>query len=138
VFWLRAAMGEEPTLISASHRLNARGADIETDATFSFASGATGAISCSMERDFAAWLKVEGSDGSLFVPDPLSPKDQVLTLIVGGQTTEEQFNSRPTYAFQLEAFRDAVLDGRPVHTRGSDSLATIMLLSEIRALAMKE
>jgi predicted dehydrogenase len=138
VFWLRAVMGEEPKLVSASHRLNERGADIETDASFTFASGATGAISCSMDRDFAAWLKVEGSDGSLLVPNPLSPKEQVLTLTAGGQTTEEQFISRPTYAFQLEAFRDAVLDGKPVHTRGEDSLKTIKLLSDIRALAMKE
>jgi predicted dehydrogenase len=138
LFWLRAAMGEEPTLISASHRLNDRGADIETDASFIFVSGATGSISCSMERDFAAWLKVEGSDGSLCVPNPLSPKEQVLTLTAGGQTTEEQFTPRPTYAFQLEAFRDAVLNGTAVRTRGDDSLKNIQNLSNIRALAMKE
>ncbi len=138
VFWLRASMGEEPMLLTASHRLNDRGADIETDASFSFASGATGSISCSMERAFAAWLKVEGSAGSLFVPNPLSPNEQSLTLTLGGKTTEEAFTTRPTYAFQLEAFRDAVLDAKPVHTRGADSLQTIKLLSDIRALAMKE
>jgi predicted dehydrogenase len=138
VFWLRAAMGEEPLLVSASHRLHETGADIETTATFTFPSGAAGAISCSMERDFSAWLKVEGELGTLFVENPLSPPKQTLTLDIKGVVSEEIFSERTTYAFQLEAFRDAVLQGTPAHTRGEDSMATIKLLSDIHAHAMKE
>ncbi len=138
VFWLRAAMGEEPALTSATHRLNERAADIETNATFEFPSGATGSIACSMDREFAAWLKVEGDAGTLFVNNPLSPQDQKLTLEIGGDVNEERFTSRPTYAYQLEAFRDAACNRKPVKTRGTDSLRTIQLLSDIRALAMKE
>lgn len=139
VFWLRATMGEEPQLVSAAHRLNYKGADIWTDAAFCFGSGATGSISCSMERAFAAWLKVEGESGNLFVNNPLSPpKEQTLTLDIDGRITEERFTTRPTYSFQLEAFRDAVAKGEPVHTRGVDSLATIQALQGIRALAGKE
>ena len=138
LFWLRAAMGEEPVLISASHRLSDRAADIETDAGFTFASGATGSIACSMERSLSAWLKVEGESGTLFVNNPLSPSDQRLTIKRNGHAREEVFTSRPTYAFQLEAFRDAITKGSDVYTRGTDSLKTIQLLSEIRALAMKD
>jgi predicted dehydrogenase len=138
VFWLREAMGEEPVLVSASNRLNESGADIETEATFTFPSGATGTISCSMERDFAAWLKVEGDLGTLFVKNPLSPPKQALMLDINGRVSEELFTERSTYTFQLEAFRDAVLHGAPVHTRGKDSLATVILLSDIRTLAHKE
>ena len=138
-FWLRATMGEEPRLVSAAHALNDRGADIWTDATFTFTSGATGSINCSMERPFAAWLKVEGECGSLFVNNPLSsPIEQALTLEIGGEIINENFTVRPTYSFQLEAFRDAVLGGAPPHTRGTDSLATISLLQDIRAMANKE
>ena len=137
VFWLRATMGEEPMLLSASHALNDRGADKWTDATFGFESGATGSISCSMERPFAAWLKVEGEQGELFVDNPLSPPEQSLSITKDGVTTKEQFSWRPTYEFQLEAFRDAVLKGAPVQTRGADSLATIRLVENIRALASK-
>jgi predicted dehydrogenase len=138
VFWLRATMGEEPELTSASHRLNDRAADIETDAEFAFPSGATGSIACSMEREFASWLKVEGDLGSLFVNNPLSPQDQKITLEIGDVVTEEQFTGRSTYCYQLEAFRDAVCARMPVRTRGSDSLRTIQLLSDIHMLAMKE
>ena len=137
-FWLRAIMGEEPQAVSAAHLLNEKGADIWTDAAFTFASGGTGSISCSMERVFAAWLKVEGDGGTLFVDNFLSPpKQQTLTFDIDGQITEERFTGRPTYPFQLEAFRDAVLRGESVHTRGADSLATIQLLQDIHALAEK-
>ena len=138
LFWLREAMGEEPRLVSAAHDLHESGADRATRAMFTFASGATGSISCSMERDFAAWLKVEGELGTLFVKNPLSPPKQTLTLEIKGVISEEVFTGRPTYSYQLEAFRDGVLHGAPVHTRGADSLATITLLNEIRTLSAKE
>jgi predicted dehydrogenase len=138
LFWLRASMGEEPKLVSAAHALNSTGADIWTDAAFAFPSGATGSIRCSMERNFAAWLRVDGDRGSLCVDKPLSPNVQTLTLTVDGEIREETLTSRPTYSFQLEAFRDGVLEGAPVATRGEDSLKTIQLLSEIRRTAQKE
>jgi predicted dehydrogenase len=138
LYWLRASMGEEPTLVSARHALNEKGADIWTEAEFAFASGAAGSIRCSMERDFTAWLRIEGDHGSLYVDNPLSPKEQLLVLTSNGVVSEERFTGRPTYSFQLEAFRDAILQGRPVKTRGEDSLATIRLLSEIRSQAIEE
>jgi predicted dehydrogenase len=137
VFWLRATMAQEPELVSAAHALNSKGADIWTDATFAFPGGASGSIRCSMERGFAAWLRVEGERGTLFVDNPLSPSVQMLTLTVDGEIFEETFTSRPTYSFQLEAFRDAVLTGTPIATRGEDSLKTIRLLSGIHNMASK-
>jgi hypothetical protein len=59
-------------------------------------------------------------------------------LEVDGVSTEEVFTNRPTYSFQLEAFRDSVANEKPVHTRGADSLKTITLLGDIRALANQE
>lgn len=138
VYWLRASMGKEPKLLDARHQLNELGADIWTEAEFAFGEGATGAIRCSMQRDFAAWLRITGDAGELYVENPLSPKVQTISLTKNGVTTQEIFTSRPTYSFQLEAFRDAVCGGAPVKTRGEDSLATIRLLSEIRAQANKE
>ena len=137
-FWLRATIAEEPRLVSAANQMNDNKADIWTDAEFEFASGVTGSISCSMERDFSAWLKIGGERGTLFVDNPLSPSAQTLTLDLDNEVTKETFTSRSTYCFQLEAFRDAVLGGASVHTRGKDSLATIQLLQDIRALANKE
>jgi predicted dehydrogenase len=138
VFWLRVSLGQEPQLVSAAHLLNGSSADIWTDAAFIFPSGATGSISCSMERSFSAWLKIEGDEGALFIDNPLSPNEQTIILNIGGKESVECFTSRATYSFQLEAFRDAISVGGSVHTHGADSLATIKMLSEIRALAKKD
>jgi predicted dehydrogenase len=136
-YWIRSAFAEEPIALSATHRLNDRGADMETQAELQLASGARGILSSNMEAEsFKAWLKVEGDRGRLEVLNPLSPQRSYgFTLTVDGVTTEEEFTTRPTYSFQLEAFRDGVLHGAPVATRGEDSLATIRLLSDILAKA---
>jgi predicted dehydrogenase len=139
-YWIRSAFGEEPTVLSATHRLNDRGADMETTAQLQLPSGATGTLTCNMEAEaLGVWLSVEGEKGRLVVTNPLSPQRMHrFALTMDGQTDEETFTTRPTYAYQLEAFRDAVVDGASVATRGGDSLATIKLLSDIKAKAEQE
>jgi predicted dehydrogenase len=139
-YWIRSAFGEEPTVLSATHRLNDRGADMETTAQLQLPSGATGVLTCNMEAEaMEVWLNVEGEKGRLEVTNPLSPQRQChFALTLNGQTSEETFTTRATYAFQLDAFRDAAVDGASVATRGEDSLATIRLLSEIKAKAEEE
>jgi predicted dehydrogenase len=138
-YWLRSMMGEEPTVTSAMHQVFESGADTLSYAALTFPSGATGEISCDFIRHTEAWVKVEGSAGSMVVNNPLSASfPQSLTITRGDESATETFTRRPSYAFQLEAFRDAVLHGAPVPTRGADSLATIRLLSAIRETAMKE
>lgn len=139
-YWIRSAFGEEPVVLSADQRLNAQGADLRTSAQLQLPSGAVGTLDGDMEAGkFGVWFKAEGSLGSLEVLNPLSPqRGHALKLDIGGKQIEEQFPTKSTYAFQLEAFRDAVVDGAPVPTRGEDSLNTIRLLSAIRDRAAKE
>jgi predicted dehydrogenase len=138
-YWLRSIMREEPAVVSAWQMLADSGADIATRATLSFASGAKGKILTDMTSAVAAWVRVEGSAGVLRVDNPLSTMfPQSLTISRGGQDVVETFTRKSSYAFQLEAFRDAVVTGAPVPTRGQDSLATIRLLTAIRDLARKD
>jgi predicted dehydrogenase len=139
VYWLRSIMGEEPRVLSAKQRLADSGADISTSASLIFASGARGTIETSMSSALSVWVLVEGSAGTMRVDNPLSAAfPQSLMLSINGIETVETFSRRPSYAFQLEAFRDAVLNDMPVATRGEDSLATIRLLAAIRDTARKE
>jgi predicted dehydrogenase len=136
-YWLRSFMGAEPGVTAARHQLCDTGADTLTSARLAFPSGATGEISCDMISATEAWVKVEGSTGEMIVHNPLSSAmPQSLTLIRDGVTTTERFTRRASFAFQLEAFREAVVHGAPVPTRGLDSLATICLLSATRDTAM--
>lgn len=139
VYWLRSIMGEEPVVVSAEQRLADTGADIATSARFDFASGATGEIITDMAADLKIWVKIEGSAGTLHVDNPLSAAFlQSLTISTGSAETVETFTRKSSYAFQLEAFRDAVIGGVAVPTRGADSLATIALLAAIRDAARKD
>jgi predicted dehydrogenase len=139
-YWIRSAFGEEPVVLSAKQKLNGQGADLHTSARLQLPSGAIGTLECNLAAEkFGVWFNATGSLGSLQVRNPLSPQNgHALTVQVDGNPVEEQFSTKSTYAFQLEAFRDNVLDGVPVPTRGDDSLNTIRLLSAIRDTAKKE
>lgn len=139
IYWLRAIMGEEPSVLSAEQLLADSGADISTTASLLFPSGARGIIETTMAGALSVWVLAEGDKGTIRVENPLSAAfPQSITITVNGAETVETFTRRPSYAFQLEAFRDAVLHGAPVPTRGGDSLATIRLLAAIRDIARKE
>jgi predicted dehydrogenase len=137
-YWIRSASGAEPVVVSASEKRHAGGADIATIAGLQLPSGATATLNCNMQAEgVTARVIAQGSKGRLTVNNPLNPqKGHSLILELDGQeAVTEQFTLRPTFSYQLEAFRDAVIDGRPVTTRGEDSLKTIKLLDAIRSKA---
>jgi predicted dehydrogenase len=139
VYWLRSIMGQQPRVLSAQQILADSGADIRTTASLIFATGARGTIETDMAEALAVWVNVEGSAGTMRAENPLSAAfPQSLILDLNGNQTVETFSQRSSYAFQLEAFRAAVLHDAPVPTRGEDSLATIRLLAAIRDTARKE
>jgi predicted dehydrogenase len=139
VYWLRSIIGQQPRALSAQQTLADSGADIRTSASLIFASGARGTIETDMAGALSVWVNVEGSAGTMRVENPLSAAfPQSVILNINGSQTVETFSRRPSYAFQLEAFRDAVLHDAPVPTCGEDSLATIRLLAAIRDTARKE
>jgi predicted dehydrogenase len=47
---------------------------------------------------------------------------------IDGETREETLDRRPTYAYQLDAFVDAVLKGTPLPTDGRDGVANMKVI----------
>ncbi len=138
-YWIRSAMGEQPLVLSAHQWINDQGADLKTEARLLFPSGALASLETDMNAPLDVMLHIEGSKGALSITNPVAPhKGHKFALTLHGKTTYEEFTNRPTYAFQLEAFRDALRDSLPVPTRGEDSLDTIRLLDAIRATATQE
>ena len=135
-YWLRSALGEEPEVVSASQRRADGGADIATDARLRTPPGAEITLRCAMDQPFAVHIRFTGTTGWLAIRNPLAPHmGHSCRWEVAGTTHERQFDAPSTYALQLAAFRDAVLHGTPVATRGADSIATIRLLTAIDTLA---
>ena len=129
--WVRFAVGEEPTVDSATMVQGRPNVDIETSIELSFPGGVRGSVVTKMSQgtELAFWLRVVGTDGELFARNPLAPHagNELVVRTATGETSEE-VAGRTTYHYQLEAFRDAIRLGQPFPTGGSDSIAMMELI----------
>jgi predicted dehydrogenase len=141
VHWARLLGREEPTVVSARAKLRSPGVDRAMDAELTFPGGHTATVHCSMwsRSVLHVAVRVTGDDGSLRVLNPLGPQAiSVLTIRSGGRRRVEFGARRPTYAYQLDAFCDAVLRGGPVLTPPTDSLANMAVIDAVyRAAHMR-
>jgi predicted dehydrogenase len=137
--WARSALNEDLRLVSSSQRLAASGADVETKAELISASGIKVSLSANMDAPLRAFIRFIGTQGRLMIDRPIAPQHGHQFLFSSEwEEWEEKFPTRTTYAYQLEAFRDAIISGASVPTRGTVSLAEISLLEQICAQAIKE
>jgi predicted dehydrogenase len=49
----------------------------------------------------------------------------------GGPWTKEKFPKKATYAYQLEAFRDAVIDGEPFITTTAEAVKNMKVVDAV-------
>jgi predicted dehydrogenase len=85
--------------------------------------------SCSLLRISA---RVAGSRGELRVLNPIAPQYyHRLEVRRDGWRRVEWFDRRPSYAYQLDAFTDAVLDGKPFPTTPEDAVANMSVIDAI-------
>jgi predicted dehydrogenase len=124
----------EPEVVSARAKLRADEGDRAMVAELRFPEGHTGRIRCSMWSSSVLSLRAgaTGERGELRVLNPLAP--QLLhrfTTRVDGHRRSERFPRRATYAYQLEAFCAAVLDGGPNLTPPADSVATMRVIDDV-------
>ncbi len=131
--WARFVVDGEPTVTSATMVQGRPDVDVITDIDLSFEGGITGHIHTSMhaDADRAAWLRVRGSTGTMTVVNPLAPHDGnsiTVRSTKDGSEQIEEVGGHTTYRHQLEAFRDAVLDGAAILTGGRDAVATMRVI----------
>ena len=134
VNFARAAMGEEPSVMSAACTMTRGRVDRATTAELSFPSGATGAITTSLlsHHVLGLHLNVTGERGKLRFRNPLLPKlFGRMTVTVDGRRRQEPVSKASTYAAQLTAFRDAVVDGAPFPTTAQDAVANMAVIDAI-------
>lgn len=126
--------GETPEVVSAQAKLRDPRIDRAMTAELRYPSGHTGRVTCSMWSSSVLKIsaKVTGSQGSLSVLNPASPQVyHRLTVRVGGARRVERFPRRASYAYQLDAFAAAVLEGAPVKTSAEDAVRTMTVIDAI-------
>jgi predicted dehydrogenase len=125
----------EPEVRSAKAKLRSEQIDRAMRAELQFPAGHTGRVGCSMWSTSLLRLSVraKGSDGELKVFNPVAPQyfHRLSVRTRDGHRTEK-VGSRPTYSYQLEAFRDAV-GGRVEAnlTPPSDSIANMAVIDAV-------
>jgi predicted dehydrogenase len=137
----RTIAGEEPEVLSARAKLVTDGVDRAMEADLRFPSGAEGRIHCSLWSSelvkIAAAVKLD--DGEIRVLNPIVPQflHGLKWRKKGASWIKEKFPRKPTYAYQLEAFRDAVLDGKPFLTTTAEAVKNMRVIDAVyRAAGM--
>jgi predicted dehydrogenase len=135
---LRSLTGEEPTVTGATAKQRPPQIDRWMRGELRFPSGATGRFTVSLYGAVPLRLgyRVVGDDGELRVWNPTMPKlfHRFVVKSATG-TRRESFPKVATYTCQLEAFAAAVLDGAPILTPPSDSIANMRVIDAVYAAA---
>ncbi|WP_410594119.1 Gfo/Idh/MocA family protein [Amycolatopsis sp. lyj-23] len=134
VHMARVFGGETPSVVSASAKLRSPRIDRAMTAELRFPAGHTGRIECSMWSSSLLKLsaKVIGSRGSIRVLNPVAPQAyHRVSVRIGNTRRTEKFPRRASYAYQLDAFAAAVMEGAPVKTSPADAVETMTVIDEI-------
>jgi predicted dehydrogenase len=131
---VRHLAGAEPAVVDARARLKSPGVDRLMQVSMQFADGRTARATASMWSRHVLRLSatVRGDGGELRVLNPVAPQGfHRLTVRSRGRRWTEHVTRRPTYAFQLDAFCDAVRTGAPTLTGPPDAVANMTLIDEV-------
>lgn len=134
VSMVRALAGSEPTVVRADAKLRSPGIDRRMQAELSFEDGRTGSILGSLWSStlLRMFVKVVGSRATMRVLNPTTPHMFNRLSVVGpGGRRRERVAGGPTYGYQLEAFRAAVQEGKPILTPPSDAVANMTVIDNI-------
>ncbi len=132
----RLVAGEEPEVTRASAKTVRPDVDRWARAELRYPTGVTGTMTCALlsAHLLKIGVKVTGELGTLTVFNPTGPHFGYRMTVRrpdGRQRVRVDGAKKPTYAYQLEAFRDAVLHGGPVLTPPADSIANMAVVDAV-------
>ncbi len=129
----RSLAGAEPSVVSARSKTLSAGIDRWTTATFA-AGDISGSMTCALLSASVLRLsaKVTGTEGTMSLFNPLGPQAYNRTKITTGSGSRVEHAVRiPTYSFQMEAFRDAIVTGAAFPTTPRDTIATMSVIDNV-------
>jgi predicted dehydrogenase len=130
---LRSVIGAEPVVIDGQARMTKRGVDRAFKGHVQFPDGVTGTMTCSLfsTRLLSLHVRVDGERGTLRAFNPVMPKlFGHLTVEVGGRRRVEEPAHTDTYRHQLDAFADAITDGRPFPSTADDAVLNMKVIDD--------
>jgi predicted dehydrogenase len=134
VHWVRHLTGLEPESVEAVAEVGPPQVDVMLESRLEMPGGIVATTRGDMREGtpFTATISVQGSRGSLIVDNIISPQmGHLLTVTVDGEVRRENVDRRPTFAYQLDAFIDAVKSGEPMLTDSSDAIRQMQLIDRL-------
>ena len=138
VHMARSFGGATPEVVSAQAKLRSAHIDRAMTAQLRFPGGHTGAIRCSLwsANLLQVSARVVGDRGELRALNPLMPQYfHRLRIRSAKGRRVEHFDHRASYAYQLDAFANAVLRGVPVRTTPADAIENMTVIDAIYTAA---
>ncbi len=135
---MRSLAGEEPEVTGAQAKQRPAGIDRWMRADLRFPSGVSGRFTVSLWGAVPLRLgfRVTGTEGELRVMNPTLPHIYSrFSVRTANGRRRQHFTRTPTYQCQLEAFADAVLNGNPVLTGPTDSIANMAVIDAVYSAA---
>lgn len=138
ISWVRHITGLEPDEVQAEAEVGPPDVDVMLNTTMRLPGGITATTSGDMRADaqFKAYLQVQGSEGTMYVQNPLTPQmGNRIDLTINGDTQSESFSRRSTFGYQLDAFCDAVEYGTALMTDAWDGVCQMRVIDHAYAAA---
>jgi predicted dehydrogenase len=132
--WVRHLLGTSPLQVSARAETGPAQVDIYMETDMQFPGGIRAKTTGDMRAggEFKARINLVGDAGSLRIENPLVPQfGHSLALQVAGKKSTVSFDLRSSYAYQLDAFVNAVTNGEPVLTDGRDGILQMALIDRV-------
>lgn len=136
--WVRALMGEDPTIAEAVAMLNPLGADLSMDATRILPSGVTARVTSSMIEGtpLNSSLDIIGTIGTAQVNNLVFPSTgHSIREQINGLTRSLTVRGAETYDHQLDAVIRGMASGETLPTEGDDPIGNMTAIEAIYAEA---
>ncbi|MBB4301411.1 putative dehydrogenase [Rhodobium orientis] len=132
----RMVFGEEPLTATVRWHVDPRfGVDTNLAAILEFAEGRKGIVSCSFSGNSQGSYTVVGNKGSIEVPRGIIPGldtrvSETLVILCDGDggRQEETIAAVDQYSLMVQAFSEAILEGKPAPLPLEDSVANMRVL----------
>ena len=131
ISWIRHLTGLEPESVTASAEIGPWNVDVFLKADMVLPGGITATSSGDMREGtkFRADVTIKGDKGSLHVTNMIAPQmGHQLKIVAGKRERIETMDRRPTYAYQLDAFLEAVRNKIPIATDGDDAVKQMRVI----------
>ena len=131
ISWARHITGEEPSTVTAIAEVGPPHVDVFLEAHLEFPSGIRAVVSGDMREGVSPRIElaVKGERGSMLFQNPLAPQHgHRIELDIEGRKTVEKRDRRSTFAYQLDAFIEAIEEGTPLLTGADDAVKQMRVI----------